>query len=295
MSVWQRMKVNRQGRKGSGDCRQLSLWFVDVLIPASVCCPGILVRNRWSKNRQGYLLLAGELASKDVQTLRLKLLGKGSGHAVEMVSKLHPVTLYKRFKWPLALSLPWTICLLLSLTSASLFSGLPASFVVSQQTIRPLVSLCPQVTDRPPHFWWACLVALCSWCSSPPSAPAEFSCISLWINDLKDMITDFDYFFSYRWVCSDLSVWLSIYKKNTFHVAYFLSALWTIFFPLTRVKRAGGFVLFRGHPLCSEQTLVQWYFIYLLYLATIAIHKVNIHGKNIGILRYLIVLVLTLT
>ncbi len=299
MSVWQRMKVNRQGRKGSGDCRQLSLWFVDVLIPASVCCPGILVRNRWSKNRQGYLLLAGELASKDDQTLRLKLLGKGSGHAVEMVSKLHPVTLYKRFKWPLALSLPWTICLLLSLTSASLFSGLPASFVVSQVDASavsccPLVLLCPQVTDRPPHFWWACLVALCSWCSSPP-APAEFSCISLWMNDLKDMITDFDYFFSYRWVCSDLSVWLSIYKKTPFMWHTFSLLCELFFFPLTRVKRAGGFVLFWGHPLCSEQTLVQWYFIYLLYLAAIAIHKVNIHGKNIGILRYLIVLVITLT
>lgn len=149
------MKVNRQGRKGSGDCRQLSLWFVDVLIPASLCCPGILVRNCWSKNRQGYLLLAGELASKDDQTLRLKLLGKGSGHAVEMVSKLLPVTLYKRFKWPLALSLPWTICLLLSLTSASLFNGLPASFVISQVDASAvsccsLVLLCPQVTDRPP-------------------------------------------------------------------------------------------------------------------------------------------------
>lgn len=59
------------------------------------------------------------------------------------------------------------------------------------------------------HFWWACLVALRSWCSSPPSAPAEFSCISLWMNDLKDMITDFDYFSLYRWVC-----WNELFYKR---------------------------------------------------------------------------------
>lgn len=90
---------------------------MDVLIPASVCCPGILVRNRWSKNRQGYLSLAGEFASKDDQTLRLKLVGKGSGHAVEMVLKLLPVTPYMRLKWPL-LSLSLSVLLELSVSSS---------------------------------------------------------------------------------------------------------------------------------------------------------------------------------
>lgn len=91
---------------------------MDVLIPASVCCPGILVRNRWSKNRQGYLSLAGEFASKDDQTLRLKLVGKGSGHAVEMVLKLLPVTPYMRLKWPLAFSPSLSVLLELSVSSS---------------------------------------------------------------------------------------------------------------------------------------------------------------------------------
>ncbi len=65
------------------------------------------------------------------------------------------------------------------------------------------------------------------------------------------------------------------------------SLLCELFLSQTRVKRAGGLVLFWGHPLCPVQTLVQWYFIDLLYLAAITIHKVNINGTNIGMLRYL--------
>lgn len=93
----------------------------------------------------------------------------------------------------LSLRLAWTICLLLSLTSASLFSGLSASFVVSQVdacavSCCPLVLLCPQVTDRPPFshsllmgmssrsLFMMLISSFCSCCIWP---------VSLWMNDFE--------------------------------------------------------------------------------------------------------------
>lgn len=127
------------------------------------------------------------------------------------------------------------ICLLLSLTSSSLFSGLSPSFVVSQidacaVSCCPLVLLCLRwligllfLT----HFWWACLVALCSWSSSPPPAPAEYSrsefLISEWFEGRKQILLTFFFYtdaiaekssFTKEKYYLALLVWLEIVRND---------------------------------------------------------------------------------